>query len=72
MLLWGNEDPNKQKLIANTYEIKESYELSKNFNTLGDMEGQRMWTEWFLTNGSELHSPDHEWSLAVRLLLKFL
>lgn len=49
----------------------------KTFNTLGDMEAKRskknrMWKEWFLTNGSELHSPDHEWSLAVRLLLKFL
>ena len=31
-----------------------------------------IWKEWFLTNSNELHSPDHGWSLAVRLLLKFL
>lgn len=41
MLLCGNEDPNKHKLNANKYEIKESYELSKNFNTLGDVEAKR-------------------------------
>lgn len=29
------------KLNANKYEIKESYELSKNFNTLGDMEAKK-------------------------------
>lgn len=29
-------------LNANKYEIKESYELSKNFNTLGDVEAKKV------------------------------
>lgn len=63
------------KLNANKYEIKESYELSKNFNTLGDVEAKKV--KGCGQNGSwqmvgKLHSPDHEGSLAVRLLLKFL
>lgn len=41
MLLWGKEDPNKHKSNANKYEIKENDELSKNFNTLGDVEAKR-------------------------------
>lgn len=41
MQLWGKEHPNKHKLNANKYEIKESYELSKNFNTSGDVEAKR-------------------------------
>lgn len=57
-------------------ETKEAYELRKILTlwVSGSQKGQtnRIWKEWFLTNGSELHSPDHGWSLAVRLLLKFL
>lgn len=30
------------KLNANKYEIKENYELSKNFNTLGDVEAKKV------------------------------
>lgn len=30
------------KLNANKYETKESYELSKNFNTLGDVEAKKV------------------------------
>lgn len=30
------------KLNANKYEIKKNYELSKNFNTLGDVEAKKV------------------------------
>lgn len=42
MLFWGNEDLKKYKLNVNKYEIKDSYELSKNFNILGDVEVKRL------------------------------